>query len=137
MDAYDPLEVIGSGQFPPHGPVCWNVSERVLLRFRFLWHDTEGPAQIRWQGWLNLDLLDCKHGSVGLKTRTFAQQQILARKEIDYRKMSDREKRQLGAEVNILRYWISAIFSGGAGPLIRGLLFVKQGTSTSERRPVL
>lgn len=29
--------------------------------------------------------------------------QILARKEIDYRKMTDKEKRQLVAEVNILR----------------------------------
>ncbi|KAI9016017.1 kinase-like domain-containing protein [Hyaloraphidium curvatum] len=56
MDAYEPLEVIGSGSF----------------------------GMIR-------------------KIRRKSDGKVLARKEIDYRKMSDREKRQLVAEVNILR----------------------------------
>ncbi|KXS15482.1 kinase-like protein [Gonapodya prolifera JEL478] len=44
-------------------------------------------------------------GSFGLirKVRRKTDGKVLARKEIDYRKMSDREKRQLVAEVNILR----------------------------------
>ena len=56
MDAYEPLEVIGSGSFG-------------LIR----------------------------------KVRRKSDARILARKEIDYRKMSDREKKQLVTEVNILR----------------------------------
>jgi serine/threonine protein kinase len=44
-------------------------------------------------------------GSFGLirKVKRKSDGRILARKEIDYRAMSDREKRQLVAEVNILR----------------------------------
>jgi serine/threonine protein kinase len=44
-------------------------------------------------------------GSFGIirKVRRKSDGKILARKEIDYRAMSDREKRQLVAEVNILR----------------------------------
>ncbi|CAO3659072.1 unnamed protein product [Umbelopsis ramanniana] len=47
----------------------------------------------------------CGSGSFGLirKVRRISDGQILACKEIDYRKMSEKEKRQLVAEVNILR----------------------------------
>ncbi|KAJ1567204.1 G2-specific serine/threonine protein kinase, partial [Cladochytrium tenue] len=45
------------------------------------------------------------HSSFGLirKVRRVSDGKVLARKEIDFRKMSEREKRQLVAEVNILR----------------------------------
>lgn len=44
-------------------------------------------------------------GSFGLirKVKRVSDGKILARKEIDYKKMSEKEKRQLVAEVNILR----------------------------------
>ncbi|KAM3583030.1 hypothetical protein VKS41_004785 [Umbelopsis sp. WA50703] len=47
----------------------------------------------------------CGSGSFGVirKVRRISDGQILACKEIDYRKMSEKEKRQLVAEVNILR----------------------------------
>lgn len=44
-------------------------------------------------------------GSFGIirKVRRRSDGKVLARKEIDYRKMGEKEKRQLVAEVNILR----------------------------------
>ena len=44
-------------------------------------------------------------GSFGIirKVRRISDGRILARKEIDYRKMSDKERKQLVSEVNILR----------------------------------
>ncbi|KAJ3339171.1 G2-specific serine/threonine protein kinase [Gonapodya sp. JEL0774] len=67
----------------------------------------ETPASTSGQTALtNFDPLEViGSGSFGLirKVRRKSDGKVLARKEIDYRKMSDREKRQLVSEVNILR----------------------------------
>ncbi|KAJ3040960.1 hypothetical protein HK097_002415, partial [Rhizophlyctis rosea] len=79
MDNYEPLEVIGSGSFG----VIRKVKRRSDGKFDKL------KAQLS-----NTQRLHIKDITIP---------PILARKEIDYRKMTEKEKRQLVAEVNILR----------------------------------
>ncbi|KAI8849375.1 kinase-like domain-containing protein [Chytridium lagenaria] len=68
---------------------------------------TEGNSRKRrtprWTNYEPLEIIGSGSFGVIRKVRRRSDGQILARKEIDYRKMTEKEKRQLVAEVNILR----------------------------------
>ncbi|KAJ3097232.1 G2-specific serine/threonine protein kinase [Physocladia obscura] len=91
MDAYESLEVIGSGSFGVIRKVRRKADGLTLTRLIFMFPSVSF-------GDLLFHTTRC-----GKPIAETLIQQILVRKEIDYAKMSEKEKRQLVSEVNILR----------------------------------
>ena len=81
MNLYEPLETIGSGSFG------------VIRKVKRI-----SDGRVKYQNSFTADLkLEL------IQPTALIPFKVLARKEIDYRKMSEKEKVQLVAEVNILR----------------------------------